>query len=140
LCETWTGPASSPAASTARLTDRIALTGELNDAQVQALYTQADLFVLPSLYEGYGMVFAEALRCGLPILATRAGAIADLVPASAGLLVESGDAEALAAATARMVREPTLLRELADGAWAVGGKLPGWDETARRVASALGRL
>jgi glycosyltransferase involved in cell wall biosynthesis len=66
------------------LMDRIELLGELETAALDAAYQQADVFVLPSFHEGYGMVLAEALARGLPIISTTAGAIPDTVPADAG--------------------------------------------------------
>jgi glycosyltransferase involved in cell wall biosynthesis len=124
----------------AGLQDRVALFGEADEDEAVRLYAEADLFVLPSLYEGYGMVFAEALRSGLPIVATRAGAVPDLVPAEVGLLVEPGDAGALAAALARLIGDEGFRRALTEGARAAGAKLPGWDETASKAAAALSRL
>ncbi|MBA3624250.1 MAG: glycosyltransferase family 4 protein, partial [Methylibium sp.] len=63
----------------AGLGERVQLLGEVDPARLDALYDGADLFVLPSHYEGYGMVLAEALARGLPVLATTAGAMADTV-------------------------------------------------------------
>ncbi|HSC68775.1 MAG TPA: glycosyltransferase family 4 protein, partial [Cellvibrio sp.] len=67
------------------LEERIIFTGMIIDTARE--YAAADVFVLPSLFEGYGMAFAEALSFGLPVIAARAGAVADLVPATAGILV-----------------------------------------------------
>jgi SAM-dependent methyltransferase len=80
------------------------------------LYDSADLFVLPSLFEGYGMAYAEALAHGLPVLGSRAGAIPDTVPADAGLLVEPGSTSALAAALERLITDQELRERLAAGA------------------------
>lgn len=119
------------------LADCIELAGELDRAALDAAYQQADVFVLPSFYEGYGMVLAEALARGLPIVSTTAGAIPDTVPATAGLLVPPGDEDALVAALARMLREPTLREQRAAGARAVRQTLPDWPTATARLAKIL---
>ena len=57
------------------LEDRVALVGDLDAAALGAAYDRADVFVLPTLYEGYGMAVAEALARGLPVVSTDTGAI-----------------------------------------------------------------
>ena len=62
---------------------RIQFAGLVPDIEPE--YQQADVFILPSRFEGYGMVFAEALSAGLPVIAAKAGAVPDVVPGTAGL-------------------------------------------------------
>ncbi|MDS4019153.1 MAG: glycosyltransferase family 4 protein [Candidatus Competibacter sp.] len=119
------------------LMDRIELLGELDADALAARYQQADLFVLPSWYEGYGMVLAEALARGLPIVSTTAGAIPDTVPADAGLLVPPGDEAALAEALARVMTEPELRQRLAAGARAARRTLPDWPRVCGQFAATL---
>ena len=119
--------------------DRVQMIGEQPEAGLQPYYDAADLFVLASHHEGYGMVLAEALAHGLPVVATRAGAIPDTVPAAAGILVPPGDPPALAAALRRVLLEPELRRDLAAGARAARARLPGWVEAARAFAAELER-
>jgi glycosyltransferase involved in cell wall biosynthesis len=122
--------------SAARLGRRIALAGEQPPQMVMRAYQAADLFVLPSLHEGYGMAFAEAMAHGLPIIGTAAGAIPETVPHAAGLLVQPGDAAALAHALRRVIAEPALSARLAAGSRAAGRRLPDW----RRAAERWGQL
>ncbi len=120
------------------LGERIALGGEVDE--ISPCYHCADIFVLASRHEGYGMVFNEALRHGLPIIATTAGAVPEAVPATAGLLVPPEDPTALAAALRRLILDPLERKRLATGARAAAGGLPGWRDTARTVSSALTNL
>jgi glycosyltransferase involved in cell wall biosynthesis len=120
------------------LGDRIVLTGELPD--LSAHYAGADIFVLASLYEGYGMVFAEALQYGLPVIATTGGAIPEVVPSSAGILVPPGDVPALASALRRLIADRAACRDFAAGARKAAAALPRWEDTAGIVAAALQRI
>lgn len=119
---------------------RIHLHGEQSAAQLAEAYRQADLFALPSFHEGYGMVFAEALAHGLPIVATRAGAIPDTVPDTAALLVPPGDVPALRAALRQLLADNQTRGQLADGAVAAATALPDWPLAVDRWAAALARV
>jgi glycosyltransferase involved in cell wall biosynthesis len=112
--------------------------GSVPDGELAALYAAADLFVLPSRYEGYGMAYAEALAHGLPVIATAAGAIPETVPAGAGVLVPPDDAEALAAALRRLVEQPGVRARMAAAARAV--RFPSWSDQAAKFAHLLERL
>jgi glycosyltransferase involved in cell wall biosynthesis len=120
--------------------DRIHLMGEVSDAELGRAYSKADIFVLPSFHEGYGMVFAEALAWGLPIIATRGGAIPQTVPEQAGLLIEPGDVEALTDALGRLITHPDLRGQLAAAARAAGLRLPTWPQAAQHWLQQFERL
>jgi glycosyltransferase involved in cell wall biosynthesis len=124
----------------AHLAGRVFWHGAVDDITLQAHYAAADVLVLPSLHEGYGMVVAEALAAGLPVLASRVGAMEHTVPAQAGLLVPPGDVAALHAALARLIAEPDLRARLAAGARAAAGHLPTWERQASRFALVLEAL
>lgn len=122
------------------LADRVTFAGELAGEALGAVYRGADVFVLASHYEGYGMALAEALAHGLPVVSTTAGAIPGTVPPAAGLLVPPGDAEAFAEALARVLDFPALRERLAAGARAARAGLAGWDRAAERFAAELDRV
>ena len=115
------------------------LVGEQDEAGLAPLYDRADLFVLASYHEGYGMVLAEALARGLPIVATKAGAIPGTVPPSAGMLVEPGDPAALAGALRQIMTEPALRDLLCAGAASERERLPGWADAVRAFSAELER-
>lgn len=119
------------------LAERVTMIGEQDEAGLAELYDEADLFVLASHHEGYGMVLTEALARGLPIVSTTAGAIPDTVPASAGRLVEPGDAEALAAAIRDLLTERAVYAELKAGACAARDNLTSWAEAASGFAAVI---
>jgi glycosyltransferase involved in cell wall biosynthesis len=121
----------------AGLGDRVALLGAVNDDNLEALYQNADLFVMPSLFEGYGMVLGEAMARGVPILCTTGGAAAETVPDGAGVKVPPGDVEALAEELGNCIADPSGLRDMADPSWAAGQNLPTWDDTCRIIASVI---
>ncbi|KPF62547.1 hypothetical protein IP69_20480 [Bosea sp. AAP35] len=120
--------------ASAGLTDRISLAGAVDHAALASAYGAADLFVLPSLFEGYGMVLTEALARGLPIVCTTGGAAAETAPDAAALKVPPGDGTALAKAIASLIDAPAQRRAMADAAWLAAGTLPRWRETAAIVA------
>jgi glycosyltransferase involved in cell wall biosynthesis len=122
------------------LGERVELAGEVGAERLARLYGSADLFVLATRFEGYGMALAEALARGLPVLSTRAGAVPETVPAGAGVLVAPEDVDALAGSLRRLLDEPALLRRLADGARSARARLPTWSVAGVRMDAALKRL
>ncbi len=122
------------------LGDRVHLHDNVAETQLQAMYAQADAFVLPSLYEGYGMALAEALARGLPVVSTTAGAIPETVPPDAGLLVPPGNVLPLRAALKTVLEDAGLRARLAHGARAARSGLPTWPLAVSRFAAALATL
>jgi glycosyltransferase involved in cell wall biosynthesis len=125
------------------LDDRVSLAGELDAAALEAAYDKADVFVLATLRETYGMAVAEALAHGLPVVTTATGAAADLVgtaDSSGGLLVPAGDESALAQALSRVMTDADLRSRLAAGARRMRDRLPTWEEAGARMAAALQKV
>ena len=119
------------------LQDRIAIVGAVDRARLGELYASADAFLMSSLYEGYGMVLAEAMARGLPIVCTTGGAAAETAPDAAAIKVPPGDERALTVATRRLLDDTALRQRLADASWAAGQKLPRWEDATRRIARVI---
>jgi glycosyltransferase involved in cell wall biosynthesis len=107
----------------------IVVSGCVDDAALGAAYASADLFALPSRYEGYGIVYAEALAHGLPIIACDAGPVPDLVGQEAAVLVRPDDREDLSAALDLLLEDPTLRVRMSAAATRRASHLPGWEDT-----------
>ncbi|WP_395107849.1 glycosyltransferase family 4 protein [Actinomadura sp. SCN-SB] len=127
------------------LDDRIHLAGPRTGERLDAAYAAADLLVLASRAETYGMVVTEALARGLPVLATEVGGVPEALGRTAGgeppgLLVPPEDPDALAGALRRWLGEPDLRRRLRKLAAERRDTLPSWDDTTRALTGVLNGL
>ena len=121
----------------AGLDDRIQLHGECDDAHLRAAYAGADLFVLPSHYEGYGMVVTEAISAGLPVLTTTGGALSETLPPGAGIAVPPDDVDALTEALAALIGDRARRHALREGARKARAALRDWPQAGAEFAAAL---
>ncbi len=120
-----------------RFGPRIRMAGVVSEQELAQLYRDADVFVLASRHEGYGMAFAEAIAYGLPIVGTKAGAIPETVPEGAGILVPPDDVMALAAALRTMIADRGVRTRCADVARQAAALLPRWEDTARAILAVV---
>jgi glycosyltransferase involved in cell wall biosynthesis len=113
--------AESPVAAAV---ERLGLTGfvtfesAVSDDRMVELYAQAQVAVVPSLYEGFSLPAVEAMACGVPLVATTGGALPEVVGEDGvtGMLVPPGDPSALAAAIGTVMAEPELASRLSAAA------------------------
>jgi len=91
--------------------ERVHITGYVPDADLPAYYAAADVFVLPSLLEGFGIPLVEAMAAGLPVVTTRGSATEEIV-SDAGLTVPPGDSKALAASLDRVLLDFSLAERM----------------------------
>ncbi|MGP3998842.1 glycosyltransferase family 4 protein [Streptomyces sp. 8N706] len=127
------------------LGDRLHLVGPRAGAELDASYAAADLLVLTSYAETYGMVVTEALARGVPVLATAVDGVPEAVGRASdgrvpGLLVPSDDPAAFPAALRRWFGEPYLRRRLKASARHRRAALEGWEMTSRSLAGVLEQL
>ncbi|MDZ7852127.1 MAG: glycosyltransferase family 4 protein [Halomonas sp.] len=122
------------------LAERLGFVGERNADELAAAYRQADLFVLPSFYEGYGMVVTEALSRGLPVITTTGGALADTLPPEAGIAVPPGDADALREALSSWMDDADVRSRLRRGASRARQGLADWQQAGQGFVAALAAI
>lgn len=121
----------------AALAGSLDLTGPLDRPALAAAYAEADLVVVPSRVETYGMVVTEALARGLPVVASDVGGVHEALGRRGGVLVPAGDPRALADALRRWLTDPGHRARLRAGARARRPELRGWDYTVTLVGAAL---
>lgn len=112
------------------LRNEVVLVGPVPEEDLPLVYAAADLFVYPSLYEGFGLPPLEAMACGTPVIASSAASLPEVV-GDAGILVDPSSSEELAAAMHRVLSDESLRRALAKKGFE-RAKLFSWAETARR--------
>lgn len=122
------------------LNDRVRMAGRVSDEELAQLYAQATLFALATRYEGYGIVFDEAMAHGLPIISCRTGAVPDTVAKDAGLLVDPDNPKAFAGALEQVLSHPKRRKAMAMAAQKAGAILPAWSDTARIAGEVLDAL
>jgi glycosyltransferase involved in cell wall biosynthesis len=122
------------------LGDRVAFAGRVDADRLSQFYRTAAIFALATRYEGYGIVFDEALAHGLPIVTCRTGAVPQTVPADAGLLVPPEDPDAFAGALHILLEDRGMRSRLAAASAAAGAVLPGWDSVAAAAGAVLDTL
>ena len=108
----------------------------ISDDELAGLYAEAQVAVVPSLYEGFSLPAIEAMACGVPLVATTGGALPEVVgtDGDTGLLVPPDDPEALASGIRRIMDDPALAARLGAGGRArVLGRFT-WEATARGTA------
>lgn len=115
------------------VSDRVRFLGFVPDEELPSLYSSADLFMLPSEYEGFGIVFMEAMACGTPVIGTDVGGISTAINAGeTGYLVPKNGVDELAGRMAKVLSDSEQSTQLSDNArsWAVKHD---WTTIAARV-------
>lgn len=117
------------------LGERVVLTGPVPDEAVRAFYRRAELFLFPSLYEGFGLPILEAMRCGAPMVVA-ANSSQPEVAGPAGVLAASNDAADWSEKIAALIRDPDRRTALGQASVAQAAWFS-WGESARRFRDAV---
>ncbi|MBI2939214.1 MAG: glycosyltransferase family 4 protein [Chloroflexi bacterium] len=125
------------AATALGLGDAVRFLGYTPEADLPALLNGAVALVFPSLYEGFGLPTLEAMACGTPVVASRAGSLPEVV-GEAGLLVDPTGPENIAGALARLIAQPSLRADLRERGL-VRSQQFSWARCAAETLSAIER-
>ncbi|MFK7993808.1 MAG: glycosyltransferase family 4 protein [Granulosicoccus sp.] len=119
------------------LDTHVTFTGELDEEELNRHYAMADVFVLASFHEGYGMVLSEAISRGIPIICSDAGAMRDTVPEGAGILVPPGESKSMANALHSYLTDASLRTTLKKAAITARQNLRDWQIAADEFSEVL---
>lgn len=120
------------------VTERITFHGAVSHDHLGDFYSRADIFAFPSLYEGFGIVLAEAMHAGLAIVATRTGATNEIViEGENALIVPPADSGALAGALRRLAADAALREAFGRRSRELAGSLPTWKQTCDSVCDQI---
>ncbi|HSR86806.1 MAG TPA: glycosyltransferase family 4 protein [Streptosporangiaceae bacterium] len=123
------------------LTDRVVRHGRCDDAEMSCLYRSADIFVLPSRWETYGTVYAEAMDAGLPVVGWRCGNLPHLVKdGQQGIVLVPGDIGGLASGLRELAGDEAMRRRMGAAAADRARALPTWEQSAQQFFAVLGGL
>jgi glycosyltransferase involved in cell wall biosynthesis len=109
----------------------VILTGYIHHAELPALYSEADVFVLPSLYESFGIPLIEAMKCGVPVVTSDKYAMPEIV-GNAGLTINPYDPKDIAKGIYRILENPNLKEELIAKGFGHASRF-GWEKTAQET-------
>jgi glycosyltransferase involved in cell wall biosynthesis len=122
------------------LTKRVHLAGLVSDEQLSDLFRSAHIFALATRYEGYGMVFGDAMRHGLPIVACATGAVSETVPESAGILTRVDNPSEFADAIRTYLTDASAYARTSAGSAAAGAALPTWPQAVTAASSVISKI
>lgn len=121
-----------------QLTPRMNLLGAVSDAELVQKLSQAHIMVVPSQYEGFGIVYLEAMSFGVPVIATTSGAAREIVThGENGFLIDYGDAASLTQHLQTLIADPAVLAAMRVNARARFAQHPTWGQSMARIREFL---
>lgn len=127
-----------------QLSEKVTFYGRLQDGELREIYKKASIYVLPSLWEGFGIVLLEAMSFGLPIIATNIGAIPELITDNVnGLLVPPKDEDSLARSIELLLNSDSLREKLGRNGLnylSVHKEFNDWDLVSKRAGEAIEKM
>ena len=126
--------------SSFNLIDRIKFTGNVSPQKLSKLFQSSDIFVLPSYFESYGMVLAEAMIYSLPIITTNAGAIPYTVSTNSAILIKPGSVNEMVEALYKLMTDIEFRKDLAKKSKKAGKQLLTWSDATKKFDSIVNKV
>jgi alpha-maltose-1-phosphate synthase len=121
-----------------QIPDTVSFTGPLKGKDLEEAYQQADVFCLPSIEDGFGLVLGEALSYGIPVISTtNTGAYDIIVEGENGFIVPIRDEESISSKLQLLADDRDLLNQMKAAAIASAGELKGWAECKEKLVTTL---
>jgi glycosyltransferase involved in cell wall biosynthesis len=120
-----------------RLGDRVVMEGEVDEVGVARALARADVLVMPSTLEGYGIAATEAIHAGVPVIAARAQGLEEALAPCPDATIFADDEEALALALDRFAHDHALRTAMTEAARAASSRMPTWASCAEAFRAAL---
>ncbi len=112
------------------LDSRVTWLDRLEDEQMKLVFRRSQVLVMPSSYEGFGIVYLEGMAFGLPAIASLAGAAHEIItPGKNGVLVPPEDVGAMETVLRKLCKDRNYLETLSLGAWQRFAEFPSWEES-----------
>ncbi|WP_417671691.1 glycosyltransferase family 4 protein [Roseibium sp.] len=119
------------------LSERVTFHGAVAEPDLSEHYASADIFVLASRYEGYGMAYTEALAHGIPVIGSGEGAVRETLGGGGALYCPTNDVAALKDALGQLIARPNVREHLRQEAMIRSREFPTWDQAVRQFAKVL---
>jgi len=120
------------------LTEKVQFLGRLSDKKLHEMYRNADIFVFPSLWEGYGIVLAEAMTYGLPVVSTNVSSIPEIVSnGENGILVKPASVKHLTEALDELIGDDDLRQKMGHKSIKIASGFKSWDEVGKTLVKKI---
>jgi len=134
----WKSEATYAERESSPFKEDILFTGRVPDEDLVQLYNQAELFVYPSLFEGFGLPPLEAMSCGIPVIALDTSSLKEVI-GDGGILVEAGNEQALENEILNVIKNNTLKEMLKEKSLIQAGKFS-WEDTAQKTIELYNKI
>ncbi|MDY0028102.1 MAG: glycosyltransferase family 1 protein [Candidatus Humimicrobiaceae bacterium] len=134
----WKSEATYAERESSPFKEDILFTGRVPDEDLVQLYNQAELFVYPSLFEGFGLPPLEAMSCGIPVIALDTSSLKEVI-GDGGILVEAGNEQALENEILNVIKNNTLKEMLKEKSLVQAGKFS-WEDTAQKTIELYNKI